>query len=40
MGREVRGKEDASHDDVMGHDVDDNMSLVSNLSFVQFLGFL
>lgn len=34
----VKGK--ASHDDVMGHDFDDNISLVSNLSFVQFLGFL
>lgn len=41
MDREVHGKGEASHDDVMGHDFDDNMSLVSNLSFVQFfLGFL
>ena len=36
MGRELHGKEErASHDDVMGHDFHDNMSLVSNLSFVQ-----
>lgn len=42
MDREVHGKGEASHDDVMGHDFDDTISLVSNLSFVQyfFWGFL
>jgi len=40
LGRELHGKEErASHDDVMGHDFHDNMSLVSKLSFVQiFFG--